>query len=307
MPIPAEFTAFDVANAGVSVWTFKRSGGLGGAAPTFTGYWVATDDALDAELRSAIQDVLGKIEEVSPYGLLAQPHETAALTIGADETHMALIAAATANPLPQRRARRLKQIQNASFYVIKLNSNGENMYAIRKTDSSWRSKKRGGVIDAFFDDETLSLETRPAFTLSKHVDLLALGNCILIFSKPHFESVMSYREAHADDFATLQAEPDFAGLFTNIAPLVDFVGTNKIHLRRASAIRSKGHYRDPQFMARLRQHHAAYHLTVNFTAAGLIDPTPETCRDIITALLDHRLASAFSQVVYDVPDAVEVN
>lgn len=306
MPLPPEFAAFDIAGAGLTVWTFKKSGGAGGAAPTFTGRWVATNAQLDAALKAAIQDELARIAEVNPYGLLAQPLEAGALSIGADETHVAAILAATANPLAQRRVTSLKQIQNAHFYAVRLVSNGQVMHAIRKTDSSWRTKRRANIIDAFYHDETLTLDERPAFSLSRHVDFLVLGNTILIIKKSNFESVLSYRTAHADEFVALQADPAFHSLFTDLAPLVNFVGTNKIQLRRACAIRMKGHYGDPDFIDRLRQNHAQYHLALNFTAAGLIDPTPNTCRDIITALLDHRLSSAFSQTIYDVPDAVEV-
>jgi hypothetical protein len=185
-------------------------------------------------------------------------------------------------------------------------SGADVLYAIRKTDPSWKSTKRKAVIDALFQDQTLSLESSESFTLSKHIDILILGNELLILNKSHFESVLSYRQAHADDFQALQAEPEFISIFTSMAPLVTFVGTNKIQLRRACAIRSKGHYRDAGFMDRLRLHHAQYQLNIVFNGAGLIDPTPDTCGDIITALLDHRLSSAFSRAIYDVPDATPV-
>jgi isochorismate synthase EntC len=306
MAIPNEFAAFDVANANVTVWAFKKSGGAAGTQPTYTGRWVATDVALDAELRAAVASELARIEEVNPYGLLAQNNEASALSISADETFAPLIVAATADALAQRRATSLKQLQNSDFYALRLVSNGVVLHAVRKTDSSWRAKKRLAVIDALFQDETLTLEETPPFTLSRSIDFFVLGNQILISNKANFESVLKYRQAHADDFQALQLEPDFINLFTNIAALVAHVGTNKIQLRRACAIRAKGHYRDADFMDRLRQHHAHYHLTIQFDGAGLIDPTPETCADIITALLDHRLSSAFSQAIYDVPDATQV-
>lgn len=306
MPVPAEFAAFDIATAGVTVWTFKKSGGAGGVAPTFTGKWVATDNALDTELKAAIQREIDRIEEVAPYGLLAQPNEASALSISTVETHAGLVIAAAADQLPKFRVTKLKQLENAGFYVTKLVSSGQVLYAFRKADLSWRSKKRLRTIDTLFDDQTLALEPRPAFSLSQKIDFIVLGDEILILNKGNFESVLSYRQAHADEFIMLQGEPEFSGIFTDLAPLVAFVGANKIQLRRACVIRSKGHYRDAHFIGRLRTHHAQYHLTLNFTPAGLIDPTPNTCSDIITALLDHRLSSAFSQTVYDVPDAVEV-
>ncbi|MXO48935.1 DUF4868 domain-containing protein [Erythrobacter vulgaris] len=101
-------------------------------------------------------------------------------------------------------------------------------------------------------------------------------------------------------------ENEFIQIFANLTPLTTFVGSNKIHLRRMCSIRQKGHYKDQTFISRLRQHHAAHGLSLQFDQNGLIVCTPDNCRDVITALLDHRLASAFSENVYDVPDATKV-
>jgi hypothetical protein len=43
-------------------------------------------------------------------------------------------------------------------------------------------------------------------------------------------------------------QPDFAAVFSDLAPLIQHVGVNKIRLRRMSAVRQKGHYRDGEFM-----------------------------------------------------------
>jgi hypothetical protein len=84
------------------------------------------------------------------------------------------------------------------------------------------------------------------------------------------------------------------------------VGENKIQLRRASAIHQKGHYRDAEFMTRLREQHLNFGFAIQFDDNGRIIATPETCDEIVTALLDHRLSSAFSMRVYDVPSAIPI-
>lgn len=89
--------------------------------------------------------------------------------------------------------------------------------------------------------------------------------------------------------------------------LIGLVGNNKTHLRRVCAIRLKAHYRDTAFMGRLRQKHRQFGFNLRFDAAGKIVPTPETCGDVIRALLDHRLQSPFSTNIYDVEDAVPVH
>lgn len=156
-------------------------------------------------------------------------------------------------------------------------------------------------------ENALALDQSPSFSLTRNVDFFIANDKIVIPHKANFESVLHYRQAHADEFTTLQGEADFAQVFSALGPLAEFVGTNKIQLRRMCSIRQKGHYRDANFMTKLRQHHVAHGLVLEFDANGVIVPTAETCRDIITALLDHRLASAFSQNVYDVPDATKVN
>lgn len=307
MPLPAAFANFNVDAAGLSVWLFKKSGGAGGAAPTYTGRWIATDPDLETALKAAVTAARGRIEEVNEYGLLAQNNEASALQIDTIETHADLIVQRSANALPQHKIHSVRQIQNSDFYAIRLTDNGQVLYAIRRTDASWKTARRTQFINVFFRNETLGLEPQPEFSLSKHIDFFILDDKILITDKGNFESVLNYKQAHADDFLALQAEPLFEQIFTNLAPLVTFVGSNKIQLRRVCAIRQKGHYRDPLFMARLRQLHIQYRLVLNFDVNGLLDPTPETCSDIITALLDHRLSSAFSENVYDVPDATRIN
>jgi hypothetical protein len=152
----------------------------------------------------------------------------------------------------------------------------------------------------------LGLDESPRFELEKTIDFFVIGDGLLILDKEHFESTLRYRQAHANDFLELQAEPDFAALFAQIAPLIEHVGVNKIRLRRMAAVREKGHFRDADFMERLRQHHAEFGLALQFDQDGRIVATVETSSQIITALLDHRLASGFSNRVYDVQNTVTV-
>ena len=77
-------------------------------------------------------------------------------------------------------------------------------------------------------------------------------------------------------------------------------------MRRMSAVRQKKHYRDTEFMSRLQQHQAEFGLEIQFDGDGKIVATLETSSQIITALLDHRLVSGFSQKIYDVQDAKPV-
>lgn len=306
MAIPAALKDFDIPNAALTVWLFKKSAGAAGAAPTYTGRWITTEDDLNVALKASIGEARDRIEEVQEYGLLAQNNEGSALLIDTAETHADLIVAQSANPLPHKKVKNEKEVINTDFFVVRLNDGDNVLHAVRRTDGSWKTKQRKGLLDIGFRDNALELDKTPSFSLSKNVDFFVAGNRIIIPHKTNFEAVLSYRQAHANEFVELQAENEFTQIFSDVAALTAFVGSNKIHLRRMCSIRQKGHYKDAAFIAKLMLHHAAHGLSLEFDANGLIVCTPANCRDVITALLDHRLASAFSENVYDVPDATKV-
>jgi hypothetical protein len=305
MPLPQGLQDFDIANATVQVWLYKKSvqpeGGI-----RFTGRWIDTDAELDQALRQAVADKRDSILEVNAYSLLAATNDGIALQIDALETHAGAITAEAANPVLGRKVTKLREVQNTKFYVVKLVSGDQVLHAVRKTDDSWQSRKARNYLSVFFVDDQLGLNQNPGFNISRDIDFLIIGDDVVIMNKPAFESVLNYKEAHAHDFQMLQAEAPFSSLFSTLDPLVSFVGTNKLHLRRACAIRQKGHYRDAGFMSRLRQRYAECGLSLTFDQQGRLVPTPENCADIIRALLDHRLSSLFSQNNYDVPDATVV-
>lgn len=294
-----DLKAFDIATSAVSVWTFKKSQPTG-QPPVFSGRWVDIDDDLAAALRQALTEARGGIAETHPYSLLAQVNEGSALLIGSDETHAPVILAQTSDPTAARKVRQVRHINNSAFYVVKFVSGGHTLHAVRKTDSSWRSRKALNILNVLFTDEGLTLDVSPHFSLSRHFDFVVHGGNVFVFEKNRFESVLSYKQAQADDFAALQTEAAFTAAFADLAPLVAFVGSNKIHLRRACAIRERGYFRDADFMDRLRQEHVQMGFNFAFDDQGRFDCTEASCPDIIKALLDHRLDSRLSRRMYDV-------
>jgi hypothetical protein len=303
--ILADLHAFDVPGADLTVWVFKRS--TRGGQPVFTGRWVATTEDLDDAIKAAVQERLENTTETMEYGILAQNNEGSALVIQEDETHFPIIAGQAQNPTLGRKATNLKHISNIDFYAIRLSSENGTLFAARKANDSWRTKKTKGVVRAVFSDDELDIDERPAFNIEPKFDFFVLDGTIFISNKGSFESALSYRAGHVTAFGDLTADPQFIALFSELGPIADYVGTNKIQLRRAIAIKEKGHYCDPDFIENLRNNAAAMNLNIAFDHAGRIVPTAETCRDIFQALLDHRLDSRLSQQLYDVQNTAPVN
>ena len=305
MTILDDLKNFDIADAELTLWVFKKSTPIG-RPPRYTGRYLDTTDDLDLALKEAVTLERDRIEEFQNYGLLTQNNEGSALSIGTIETHAGLIVDQTAAETPQKKADKLTKVQNSAFYVIKLVSGETVIQAVRKTDASWRVRKTLNAISVFFADEQLGIDTTPTLYISRHVDFFIVDDSLLISNKANFESILSYKQAHKEDFDALQAEPEFIEIFASVDAFVSYVGENKIQLRRASAIRQKGHYKDVAFMTRLKARYTEFRLNIQFDNNGRILSTEETCKDIFQALLDHRLSSAFSETIYDVPDAQPV-
>lgn len=267
----AGLKGFDVAGADLTVWVYKRTTRNG--VPSFNGRWVGVTNDLAASLRAAVSDALEAVTETIDYEILAQNNESSVLTLGADETHIALVEGQAAEPTEVLKVRQLRQIANADFYMLRFATAEGVLLAVRKTNATWSTRRTSGILRVVFEDEELDVDERPAFSLEPFFDFFALRGDIFVSNKNRFESVLSYRAGHAVAFQELVNEPDFSGIFADVAPFAEFVGTNKIHLRRAIAIREKGHFRDVGFMDNLRRQCGAMGLAIVFDDEGRIVPT----------------------------------
>lgn len=306
MSVLDQLKAFDVDSASVSLWVFKGPYGVSSAPPKYSSHWVETNEDVDTVLKEIVRAERERIEEVSQYDLLAQVNEFSALLMDANETYADLLTNAVAAETENKRAENAKKLQNSTFYLVKFVKGESTLYAVRRTSSIWKTKRAISARSLILAENTLALDNSPRFDIENTVDFFILGQELIILHKGRFESTLRYKAAHADEFLALQQEEEFASLFVNLAPLIQHVGANKIQLRRMCSVRQKAHYRDAEFMARVREHHSEYGLGLQFDENGKIIVTPETGAQVITTLLDHRLASGFSQRVYDVPTATPV-
>lgn len=305
MPVLEELGNFDLANATPTLWVFTGPTGRAGAVPTCKGRWVQIGTDIQEVLRGVAASERGRITEAVPYDLLAQNAEDGALTIAGDETNLNLVLQQMTAETDDRRSQNENDLRKSTFYVTKFIAGNSILYGFRRVSSNWKTKGNAAAW-AIFNDNRLSLDPTPRFQLENTFDFFALNGEILILHKNRFESTLSYRTAHLEGFGELVGEAEFASVFSDVAPLAEHVGVNKLRLRRMSAVRQKGHYRDPEFMTRLRADYAAYGLPLTFDADGKIVATEASCSAIITALLDHRLGSGFSHLIYDVPSASPV-
>lgn len=297
---------FSIEDARAIIWVFKKSTTPGEPpAPVFTGRWIPSDAALGDALIEAFDVARNSIDEVFDYSILEQNNEASVLRLESLETHADSIIDSITDELDFKKAKKTKELQNAFFYVVKIINDDGAVYCFRKCDGSWSAKKSGGFLFATYKDDMLSLEVEPKFNVSKAFDFFVINGTIFAKNKSAFESILSYKQGHVDDFSTLCEEPEFNAVFSGFEPIAEYVGNNAMQLRRMSAIKQKGHYKNPDFLVSLKLNYVAYGLRLEYDDNGKIVPTIETCPDIFQALLDHRLKS-HHQTLYDVQSAIAI-
>ena len=300
-----DLKSFDIENSSVVLWTYKVSGAAN-ENPRYNARWVDTDDGVKATLKEIVERQTEQIEETHEYSLTVQNNEASALTLQAELTHAGLLTSVADEETENRKVKQVTEIQNSAFYAIKFVKGDRTLFAIRKTGAGWKTKRANGLNRVFYSDERLALDDRSDFEIEKSVDMFILDGTVFLFNKNRSESVLKYKQAHLDDFEELRSDQDFRAIFADSTALVTYIGSNKMQLRRAAAIRQKGHYKDRDFITRLRAQYRTQKLNIDFDGNGKIIATEESAPDIMTALLDHRLSSVFSQSVYDVQDTQPV-
>lgn len=101
------------------------------------------------------------------------------------------------------------------------------MHAVKKTGLSWSTRRAKGILAATFHDQKLDLDSDPKFSISKYFDFFIIDNNILITNKSNFESVLSYKMAHARAFVGLKNEKEFIQLFSDVTKINEYVGKIK--------------------------------------------------------------------------------
>ena len=146
-----------------------------------------------------------------------------------------------------------------------------------------------------------------SFAIEKNFDFYVINNTAFIQNKRGFESSMGHSDSYREAFTQLQSSPEFSSLFTDMAPIIDYVGTNSIQLRRMAVIEQKGLFSRPSFITNLKAVSNSRGWGLNFDEnSNAIIPCESTVKTILQVLLDHRLVSEITTNVYDVPDANQI-
>lgn len=302
----AEFDSlknFDFVQSAVYLWVFKKSS----TVRKFNAWYVRTDERLNQLVKQIVRDEMLRLTEFAPYSYLAEVNENSCLATSSQGSDFSFLKVQVDRPEPEHNVNSIKDLQGAEGYVVKFVSGAGTIYAVKRSTASWKTSYPKRYINMIFRDGELAATEDNGFSIEKNFDFYCLNNSIFIASKRAFESTMGYRASYAQAFNGLQQNPQFSSLFTNMQPLINYVGTNAIQLRRMAVVEQKGLYSQPAFLSNLQQVNTRRNWGINFDpATNRIVPCDQTARTIMQILLDHRLMSELTNNIYDVPDATQV-
>ncbi|MBE8716536.1 Kiwa anti-phage protein KwaB-like domain-containing protein [Cellvibrio polysaccharolyticus] len=298
-----DWRGFNYQEANVQLWVFKKSA----TDARFRAWHVRTDEIIETLFRQTIMESIVKTTEAIGYSPISQNNESSCLTHSLAESDglTALLGAVDA-PETENTDAQLKHIKGAAGYLVKFQYGNNTVYAVRKTAPSWRPKVRSSLINAVFQNGALSATPEESFYFDSYFDFYCINETVFVKSKRAYESTMSEKKIYQKNFEDLVVDPDFNSIFSDIQPLKEYVGTNAIHLRRITVIQSKALYLRPNFPQRLQHVNQSRGFGLNFDDSGKLVVCENTAKTVMQVLLDHRLLSEITEIIYDVPDAEAV-
>lgn len=291
---------FDYHQASVHLWVFKKSS----TVRKYSAHYVPTDTSIASTLKALIQAEMSRITEFSSYTYLSQTNENSCLTASIADSDFQFLKTQVDRPETECRAEAIKDLKGAEGYLVKFTINGEIVYAVKRTTTTWKTSYPKKFINMIFSNGELSATEDNAFSIERNFDFYCQGGRIFIANKLGFESIMSCKTAYIQAFSILQSTPSFASLFTDLQPLINYVGNNAIQLKRMATVEQKALYERPNFLGNLKRVSDNRNWGINFDGTtNQIIACDQTAKAILQVLLDHRLMSEVTDYIYDVPDA----
>ncbi|MCB4797006.1 DUF4868 domain-containing protein [Pseudomonas sp. NP21570] len=300
-----DFKAFDVDQALGSLWVFKKRPTTGQTNP-FTAVSVVMSGALMDQLKELAKMYQASHTATEEYSLLSQPSEGGFLTVSRGQTLFPSLQGLVDRPSEECLVKNVKQLNNAAGYVLRLRHGQSVVYCVKKANADWGTRKKKGMMNIFFTEAGLDILENPSFSISRSFDFFVVDETVFMNSKPAFESLLNHKDTYEEAYASLKQEPGFSAAISDFAVFDAFIGKNATHLRRMAVIKARGYYKNPDYMTRLREINGLRSWGIQFDDQGRIVATPETMRDILHVLLDHRLRSELSENQYDVPSTTPV-
>lgn len=194
-------------------------------------------------------------------------------------------------------------VKSKAYMIVLRDKTGIRVVGYKILPENWKLKRSKGLIPLLYTDNRFEdLAQENVFSISNTVDMLYYDEMLFILSKKAFEQGMNFREGMLKNAALLYEEVTEIQLFTDIGLLRERVGNNQRYLKKVATIRNLGHYRNPNFLQRLRDLSLVKGWSIVFENEQMVI-NEANLDDVLTVLQNKRLHSELTDEDFDVNSA----
>ncbi|MCW7539227.1 DUF4868 domain-containing protein [Aquabacterium sp. A7-Y] len=283
--------------ASASLWIVRRR--LVDRRARYEVLGVDIDEKLQHKLRDEVGELLAPPLGTAPYEFVSEDQDDVVLTLESADTDFPAIEAQVSRGLDAPRAETLDDLLNSWCYLVHLQTRERSLFAVRKTAAQSSTRRVRGLRNLLWEGHMLvDLDERQVFTLASGYDFLAAEDWLFVFNKRQFESALNFRLGMERLRDTVLQEFEEAGIFVDVTPLREAIGTSLPRLRRISALDRSGYYRDPRFMQRLLELNEQEHWGLQ-VHEGRIAVDPDNVDTVLLLLNNGRLRSPVNNETFD--------
>jgi len=262
---------------------------------------VNADDKLKRRLRSIVK---GKVDQkgytIEPYEFTSVDQDEQLLTMTASETDFAKIQTEIMKGTKVPTATKFSDLLNSWAYVVHLQHEGKELYALRKVSTLSKATKVNGLTSMLFQNNMLvDLDDKQIFSIDSKIDLFVYTDVTFITSKKDFESALNFRKGMETSRDTVLTDFTASKFFTDVTPFKEVIASNMRLLRKVAMIRNSGYYKDPAYMKNLIKRNQIEKWGLIIDGKGCIQVTIDNVELILTLLNNSRLKSLINAEVFD--------
>jgi len=282
----------------LNLWLVKRK--LVDKEASYTVLRVDVEPKLQRKLKNGVVErVQRKDYAVEDYSFETADQDDRVFTIDASETDFVAIQKEIQKGHDNEKANSFDDLLDSWAYVVTLKREEKQLYALRKINKLSKAKRVKSLSSLLFKNHMLiDLGEEQVFTIDTQVDFFEYEGRVFITNKKEFESALNFRKGMEENRDTVLSEFDTLGLFQDTEPIRQTVGTNLHFLRRVSAIKKSGYYKDKTFISKLIQLNSSekWGLTIKDNKIVVTEKNVEL---VLTLLNNSRLKSPINDEVFD--------
>ncbi len=271
--------------------------------------YVPIDERLEVRLRNIVLNKIENSNTVESYSFdCPEPEEDQVRSIDYSQTDFYRIFEQLSDLSPEEDIiEDVNDLVNGTkaYLIILRNRQGIQVVGFKTVIENWKMKKNRGFIPLLYRENRFEdLEDENVFSIANSLDLFYFDETLFILSKREFEQGLNFREGMIAAADEVYQEVTQLNLFVNIQILTTRVGNNQRYLRKIATIRNLGHFRNPQFLQRMREVSDYKNWNIQFEN-GQIVFTEETLDTILSILQNKRLHSEITLEDFDVDGKID--